>query len=131
MDLQVLALISTIVLVLIAVFLIPLLIQVRQTTQKIDSLVEETHREVMPLVRELRETTEYVRRISREAEADLVKVGAIFDSLEEAGEAVRHVAGSLNSGVSGVIGRSVGTWLGARAARKEFIREVKHHKGGK
>lgn len=128
MNLDVLALIATIVFVLIALFLIPMLLQIRQTVQRVDEFLNVAQRDILPLLRELRETAENLKEISAETEEDLRKVRPLFDSLEQAGGAVHTLASAMNSGIGRMLGKSVGTWLGMRAAKKAFKRELSHSK---
>lgn len=128
MQMDVLALIATIIFVLIAVFLIPVLLQIKNTVQRVDEFLGVAQRDLLPLLRELREFSENLKKISVETEADLVKVRPLFDSLEQTGEMIHSVTAVMNSGVGRVIGSSVGTWLGARAARKAFVKEMKENK---
>ncbi len=128
MQMDVLALIATIVFVLIAIFLIPLLLQIRQTVQRVDEFIGVAQRDILPLMREMREMTENLKNISLEAEQDLIRVRPVFESLEEAGGMLHNVASVMNSGVTQMIGRTVGTWLGMRAGRKAFTKEMKQFK---
>ncbi len=131
MNVEVLALIATIVFVLIALFLIPMILQIRQTMQKVDELVSTAQREMLPLVRDLREITANLKEISEETGNDIKKVRPLFDSLEQTGEMIHNFSAAVNSGVGQVIGRSMGTWLGMRAAKKAVARELsKSKKGG-
>ncbi|MBE0596589.1 MAG: DUF948 domain-containing protein [Desulfuromonadales bacterium] len=128
MQMDILAMLATIVFVLIAVILIPVLLQIRHTVQRVDEFLALAQREVLPLLRELRELSENLKTISVETERDLVKVRPLFDSLEQTGEMVHNITSVMNSGVGRVIGSSLGTWMGVRAARKAFVKEIKEPK---
>jgi uncharacterized protein YoxC len=130
MNIEVLALIATIVFVLIALFLIPMILQIRQTVQRVDELVSTAQREILPMVRDLREITGTLKVISEETEQDIKKVRPIFDSLEQAGEMIHNFTAAMNSGVGQIVGRSMGTWLGMRAAKKAVAKELSHSKRG-
>lgn len=128
MNMDILALIATIVFVLIALFLIPMLLQIRHTVQRVDELINVAQRDILPLLRDLRETAASLKGISAETEQDLMKVRPFFETLEQAGAMVHSVTSSMNTGLGRVLGRSVGTWLGMKAARKAFKRELSHTK---
>lgn len=128
MNLDVLALIATIVFVLIALFLIPMLLQIRHTVQRVDDFINVAQRDLLPLIRDLRETAENLKGISGEAEENLKRVRPFFESVEQAGEMVHSVTSSMNTGLGRMLGKSVGTWLGMRAARKAFKREITQSK---
>lgn len=128
MQMDVLALIATIVFVLIAIFLIPVLLQIKQTVQRFETVVGEAQREIMPLARDLRDISAHLKGILAEAEKDVAKVRPIFDSLEQTGELLNNITSALNSGVGRVLTRSIGTWMGVRAAKKAFTSELKETK---
>jgi predicted PurR-regulated permease PerM len=126
MDLNVLALIATMVFVLIAVFLIPLLIQIKTTVSRVDEMIGLAQRDLLPLLKELRETSENIRKISLEAETDMVRVRPLFESMEEAGGLLHKVVDFLQGDLSRAVGKSVGTWMGMRAASKMFLKQLKN-----
>lgn len=128
MSMDILALIATIVFVLIALSLIPMLLQIRSTVRRVDDLINVAQRDILPLLRDLRETAESLKGISAETEQDLLKVRPFFETLEQAGEMVHSVTSSMNTGLGRMLGRSVGAWLGMRAAKKAFTREISHSK---
>ena len=128
MDLDILALIATIAFVLIALFLIPVLIQIRQTARRVDEFVEVTQRDMLPLMKDMREVTEHLKMMTVEAEEDLTRLRPLFESMEQTGEALHTVTSALNSGVGRVVAQSVGTWWGARAAKKAIYREMSQTK---
>lgn len=124
MNLDVLALIATIVFVLIALFLIPMLLQIRQTVQRVDDFINTAQRDLLPLIRDLKETAEHLKGISGEVDQDLRKVRPLFESVEQAGVMVHSITSSMNTGLGRMLGKSVGTWLGMRAASKAFKKEI-------
>lgn len=128
MELYILAIIATIVFVLIAIFLIPMLLQIRQTVQRVDEFINLAQRDVLPLIRDMREMMEAMKEISYETENDLKKIRPVFDTLQEAGTMVHSLTTAMNSGVGKALGRSVGTWLGMRAAKRAFKRELSQTK---
>jgi uncharacterized protein YoxC len=128
MQMDVLALIATIVFALIAIFLIPVLLQIKQTVQRFDTLIDDARRDILPLTRDLQEISAHLKRIMAEAETDVVKVRPVFDSLEQTGNLLNQITSALNSGVGRVVTRSIGTWMGVRAAQKAFSDELKETK---
>jgi predicted PurR-regulated permease PerM len=128
MDLNVLALIATMVFVLVAIFLIPLLIQIKNTVQKADEFLGLTQRELLPLMRDLREMSEHLKKISRETEQDMVRMRPLFESLEEVGGLLHRGTEFLQGDV---VGKSVGTWMGIKAASRVFLNQLKKRGGDK
>ncbi len=131
MDLNVLALLATIVFILIAFFLIPLLVQIKTTMQRTEELIGLAQREILPLVRELRETAENLKKISQEVEKDVTRIGPLFESLEEAGGLLHRATGFMQHEVSRYVGKTIGTWLGMRSASKVFVKEMKKNPKGR
>ncbi len=130
MDLNVLALIATIVFILIAIFLIPLLVQIKNTMQRTEEFIGLAQREILPVVRDLKETTENLKKISLEVEKDVARLQPLFQSMEEAGGLLHRATGFLQGEATRYVGRSIGTWLGMRAASKAIVKEIKKNKGG-
>lgn len=128
MQMDVLALIATIVFVLIAIFLIPVLLQIRQAVQRFETVVGDAQREILPLARDLRDIAEHLKKILAETEKDVTKIRPIFDSIEQVGDLLNTVTSAVNSGFGRVVAQSVGTWMGVRAAKKAFTSELKETK---
>ncbi len=122
--------IGIVLLVLLASFLIPLLIQLRYTLRGIDEVVREARRDALPMLHEMRETTERLNRITARAETDLDKAEALFASLGEVGESIHDVNQFLRKDVGRYAGNVAGLWLGFRAASKVLLKELAKQKGG-
>lgn len=122
-QVDVFALFITVLLLLIAVFLIPLLIQMRNTAQRVDEFIHEAQRDLLPMLRELRETSEKLNQAS-------AKAGGLVDSLGEAGESIHKVNEFLQHDVGRYVGNAAGLWLGLRAASKVFLKQLKQQQGG-
>jgi predicted PurR-regulated permease PerM len=122
-QVDVLALIVTILLLLIAAFLIPLLIQVKNTAQRVDAFLNDAQKDLLPALRELRETSERLNQASAHA-------GTLFESLCETGESIHKINSFLHHDLGKYIGNAAGLWLGIRSASKVFVKQVKQQQGG-
>lgn len=130
MSIDVLLLIITILLGLVAIFLIPALIQFKSTTQRLDELAREAQRDLLPMLREMRETSEHLNRVARDAQEGLREAGPLFESLGDVGESIHRVTAFFRGDLGQQIGNAIGLWLGIRAASKAVLKKVKHTKGG-
>lgn len=118
-----LALIIVVLLVLIAAFLVPLLIQARNTAQRIDEFLHEAQRDLLPMLREMREASERLNKASANA-------GNLVESMSEAGETIHRVNEFLQHDMGRYVGNAAGLWLGIRAASKVFLKQMKQQQGG-
>jgi predicted PurR-regulated permease PerM len=121
-QVDVLALIITILLLLIAAFLIPLLIQVKNTAQRVDAFLNDAQKDLLPALRELRETSERLNQASARA-------GTLFESLGETGESIHMINDFLHHDLGKYIGNATGLWLGIRSASKVFLKQIKQQGG--
>jgi len=122
-QVDVFTLIITILFVVIAAVLIPTLFQLKSTAKQVDDLVNEARRDLLPMLRELRQASERINQASDKAEV-------LFDSLGETGESIHKVNDFLQHDVGRYVGNAAGLWLGLRAASKVFVKQLKEQ-GGK
>jgi uncharacterized protein YoxC len=131
MQIDILALFITILLLLVVVFLVPALIQLRTTSQRVDEFLREAQRDLLPMLRELREASEHLNRASGKVEEGVNKAAALADSLEDVGESIQSVNSFLRHDVGRYAGNLAGLWLGFRSASKVFVKQLlKEKKGG-
>ena len=122
-QVDIFALIVVFLFLLIAVFLIPTLLHLKNTLQKFDQFVGEAQRDVLPMLRELREISEKVNRASDDA-------GKLMESLGEVGDTIHSANKFLHHDVGRLLGNAAGFWLGIRGASKAFSKAYKQKGGG-
>lgn len=120
MPLEVFALIMMIIAVIITIFLIPLLLQLRSTVQRIDDLVRDVQHDLVPMLKELREASEHVKRTSEAAE----KGSTLLAALGETGDALNQFSHYLKHDVGRLAGNLAGFWAGFRAAGKTLAQHA-------
>lgn len=131
MQIDVMALLIVILLLIIVIFLVPMMIQLKNTSQRFDEFIREAQRDLLPMLRELRETSEHLNRASGKVEEGVSKAAALADSLEEVGDSIHSVNSFLRHDVGRYAGNLAGLWLGFRSASKVFIKQLlKEKKGG-
>lgn len=129
MQIDVMALLITILLLIVVIFLVPMLIQLRNTAQRFDEFVREAQRDLLPMLRELREASEHLNRAAGKVEEGVGKAAFLADSLEEVGESIHSVNSFLRQGVGRYAGNLAGLWLGMRSASKVFLKQLTKEKG--
>jgi len=130
-QIDILSLLIALLLLLVVIFMVPMMIQVRSTSQRFDEFVREAQRDLLPMLRELREASERLNRASGKVEEGMAKAGSLVDSLEEVGESIHSVNSFLRHDVGRYAGNLAGLWLGFRSASKVFLKQLnKERKGG-
>lgn len=122
-QVDILAFIIVVLLVLITVFLVPLLIQAKNTAQRIDEFLHEAQRDLLPMLSEMRQASERLNKASSKADG-------LVESMAEAGEAIHRVNEFLHHDMGRYMGNAAGLWLGIRAASKVLLKQVKQQQGG-
>lgn len=131
MQIDFMMLLIGILLLIVVIFLVPMLIQIRNTAHRVDELLRDAQRDLVPILRDLRETSERVNRASGKLEEGVGKAAALADSLEEIGGSIHNVNSFLRHDVGRYAGNLAGLWLGLRSASKVFIKQLaKEKKGG-
>ncbi len=69
-------------------YIVPVLIQLKKTLARVDDLVEETQKELLPLLRDLGESANHVRSITAKADEAVQNLGAATGSIRSAAEKV-------------------------------------------
>jgi uncharacterized protein YoxC len=131
MQIDVMAMLIVILLLIIVIFMAPALIQARNTAQRLDEFLRDAQRDLLPMLREMREAAERLNRTSGKLEEGVSKAATLADSLEEVGDSIHSVNSFLRYDVGRYAGNLAGLWLGLRSASKVFINQLnKEKKGG-
>ncbi len=129
-QVDILALVIVLVVLLIVSFLIPMLIQAKRTAQQVDEFLKSAQRDLIPMLKELREASERINRAAARAEQGVEQVGGLMESVGEVGESIHKVNHFLQHDVGRYMGNAAGLWLGIRAASKVVLKELRKQKGG-
>jgi uncharacterized protein YoxC len=131
MQIDVMAMLVVILLLIIVIFMAPALIQARNTAQRLDEFLRDAQRDLLPMLKEMRQAAESLNRTSGKVEEGVHKAAALADSLEEVGDSIHSVNSFLRYDVGRYAGNLAGLWLGLRSASKVFIKQLnKEKKGG-
>ncbi|MCP3178202.1 DUF948 domain-containing protein [Desulfuromonas sp. KJ2020] len=129
-EIDILALIVVVAAVLVVAFLIPMMVQAKKTARQIDEFITLAQRDILPMLRELREASERINKASAKAEQGVEQVEGLMQSVGEVGDSIHRVNHFLQHDVGRYMGNAAGLWLGIRAASKVLLREMNKDKGG-
>ncbi len=129
-QVDIFALIITVLILLIAIFLVPMLIQVKRTAQQMDDVLSQVQRDLIPMLRELREASEKINKASGHAEDGLAQAGHFLGSLGEVGDSIHGVTHFLQHDLGRYAGNAAGLWLGIRSASKVLLKQMQKQQGG-
>lgn len=107
--------------------LVPLLLQLQRTLRTFETTLGETREELLPLLRNLRESSERLNRASAGVEAGVEQLQGVFAAVGEVRKGIAGLAESLQHGFGRTIGQALGIWFGLRTAKNE---EHEATKGG-
>ena len=115
--LQITSAVTAATLVILAISLIPVLAQLRQTALSLQSAADMLQKEVTPLIKELRETVADVQSVTGAAADNAEGVGMLLSELGHAGHNIRMINKVL--GVASNIVASAPVWMtGVKVAGK-------------
>lgn len=116
-------------LVILLVFLLPMIWQMKKTGQEAELLLKELRRELIPTMRDLRKTTERIDLISEKVEKGTLKAESMLDSLGETLDAAQRLSNFLREDMARFAETITCFVWGVRAAGKVFLKGVQE-KGG-
>jgi uncharacterized protein YoxC len=105
--------------IVVVAVLVPLLLQLLRTLRLLETTLGETRQELLPLLRNLRESSERLNRASAGVEAGVEQLQGLFVAIGEVRKGIDGLAGSLQHGLGRTIGQLLGVWFGLRAAKAQ------------
>jgi uncharacterized protein YoxC len=115
--------------VLLAFFLIRVLIQLTKLTKDVTMLLNKMELELVPLTRNLKETSANVNRITNQVEDRVQQTENLFKALKESAQIVFTINRVLKGGVSSTLINLAGLAAGVKTGSTVLIKNIK--KGGK
>lgn len=112
----------------VAVFLIRTLTQVSRTVRNLDTLLNNLDKEIIPLVRNLKETSENVNQLLCQAQERLNQIEGLFQTLKESGQIFSLVNRIMRGGVTSGLVNLAGLAVGIKTAGQTFFK--RKGKGG-
>jgi uncharacterized protein YoxC len=113
----------------VAFFLIRTLIQVNRTVRNLETFLDSLEKEITPLVRNLKETSESVNHIMTQTQERFNQMEALFQTLKESARIFSVINKVLNGGVTSTLVNLAGLTVGVKAAGQSLFK--RKAKGGK
>jgi uncharacterized protein YoxC len=117
-----------IVAALVAFFLIRVLIQLTRLSKHLEATLKSLEAEIVPLVRNLKEVSDGMNRLTIQVEDKVKQTEPLFKTLAESAGIVSTINRVLKGGVASPLINMAGLSAGVLAAGKTFFRHKK--KGG-
>ena len=115
--LEITSAVTALTLVILAICLIPALLELKKTAVALRTFTETMQVEIKPLVKELRETVADIQVVTSSTAANADGVNLLLEELGQAGHNIRMINRIL--GVASVVASGSATWItGARVAGK-------------
>jgi uncharacterized protein YoxC len=115
--LEITSAVTALTLVVMAICLIPVLLEAKKTAVSLRTLSDSLQLEVRPLVKELRETIQDIQVITGATAANADGVGILMEELGHAGQNIRMINRVI--GVASTLVAGSSAWItGARVAGK-------------
>ena len=121
--LQITSAVTAVTLVVLAMFIIPLLAELRKTAESLRNAADMLQKEVKPLIEEMRETVADVQVVTSTAAAKAEGLTMLLDELGHAGRNIRMINKVI--GIASDIAGNSAIWMtGARVAGKYFADRI-------
>ncbi len=113
----------------VAFFLIRTLIQISRTVRNLEAFLNSLEKEITPMVRNLKETSESTNRILSQTQERLNQLEGLFQTLKESAKVFSVINRIMSRGINPTLVNLAGLAIGAKTAGKFLIR--RKAKGGK
>ncbi len=114
---------------LVAFFLIRTLIQVSRTVSNLNTFLNSLEKEITPLVRNLRETSESMNGILAQTRERLNQLEGLFKTLKESTHIFNMINRIMRSGITPTLVNLAGLAVGVKTAGRTLFK--RKEKGGK
>ena len=115
-------------------YLVPVLMQVRQTVAESEQLLSKMNAELPPLVAELRAMSQNLNDVTNQARDGVEHAAVLLHAVGEVGESVQHVhnvvRGSSGTLLSNVVSMVAGFKAATKVVRERMRQEGGTHNGG-
>lgn len=120
--------VAALAIVVVAVFMIPAIMEFRETVRIVRSTIIEVDKKLNPILEDVEKVAGNLKTITDATAAKMGKVEAMMAALGETGENV-HKINSVISGLMLLYNRPATYWTGTKAAWKYVVERMKK-KGG-
>src|SRR5438093_2254076 len=118
--------------VVLVAFLVPVLIQLRKTTQASTHLLRQMNEDLPLLFKEATQAAQNLNQVATEMREGAARVRMLGEAIGEIGETINHVHGAVRGGASSLLTNLSSLLAGFRAAYGVFKQQSSssHHQGG-
>jgi hypothetical protein len=113
----------------VAFFLIRTLIQVARTANNLNTFLNSLEKEITPLVRNLKETSESMNGILAQTRERLNQLEVLFKTLKESAQIFNLINRVMRSGITPTLANLAGLAVGVKTAGRTLFK--RKEKGGK
>jgi uncharacterized protein YoxC len=115
-----LALIAVIALVVLVGYVVWAIVQLSRTLQRVDTMIANTERELIPLLTNLRESSESMRNSVDHLQKGVIRAEGLLESIGEVGDSIHSVNEFLRGGTRHYLHQGMVLWSGFQAFRNYF-----------
>ena len=118
--------------VVLVAFLVPVLIQLRETTQESTHLLRRINEDLPLLFKEATQAVQNLNQVATEMREGAARVRMLGEAIGEIGQTINHVHGAVRGGASSLLTNLSSLLAGFRAAYGVFRHKASssHHQEG-
>jgi uncharacterized protein YoxC len=125
-QVDLITLIILVVVIFLVAFLLPMAWQFKKTAEQAEALLDELRRELVPTLRELRETGQHINRISMTVAKGIDKAESLLDSVDGIVDSVDHLGKFMQQDIFRIASYAECLISGIRAAGKVLFKETQN-----
>ena len=115
-----LVLIAVVAFIVMVGYVVWAMVQLRRTLQRVDEIIVNTERELVPLLANLRESTEHMNNSIVQMEKGVIRAGGLLEAIGEVGDSLHSVNEFLRGGTRQYLNQGMVLWTGFQAFRNYF-----------
>lgn len=119
---EILAVVVSIAVLVLVIYLIPMVIQLKRTARSAERFFNGADENLMPLLIELKETASQANKISSGAREGVDKVVSFLEAIEDIGKTIKSLNSAVRGSSSSFLISLVALGVGIRKGLKVFIK---------
>lgn len=121
-QVDIFALIIPVVVIILVAFLLPMIWQMKKAAQETDAFLGELRRELIPALRDVREITERVNRVSVKIESGSGRTESLLASLDETVASIHRINHFFRQDAWHLVENAAFLIMGIKAASKVLFK---------
>jgi uncharacterized protein YoxC len=119
---NILAVVVTIAILVLIIYLIPMINQLKKTARSAERFFDVTEEDLKPLLKELKETASQANRISSGAREGIDKIVSFLEAVEDIGKTIKSVNSAIRGGSSSFLITLAALGVGVRRGLEVFFK---------